>query len=83
MLCNAILLQRHRDRISHLMDTLRSIIPPSEKKDMSSVLKRAIEHIHYLDEENKVRVFKQVLDYMLSLHARLTNLHISYHCHRH
>ena len=47
-------LQRHRDRISHLMDTLRSIIPPSERQDMSSVLERAIHHINHLNEENKV-----------------------------
>ena len=47
-------MQRNRDRIANLMDTLRSIIPPSEKQDRLSVLDRAIEHINRLTEENKV-----------------------------
>ena len=47
-------MQRHRDGIANLMDTLRSILPPSEKQDKLSVLERTIEHINCLTEENKV-----------------------------
>ena len=47
-------MQRNRDRIANLMDTLRSILPPSEKQDRLSVLERTIEHINHLTEENKV-----------------------------
>ena len=50
-----VLLQRHRDKIAHLMSTLRSIIPSSERQEMSSVLAGAIKHIHHLREENEVR----------------------------
>ena len=63
-----LLVQRHRDKISHLIDTMRCIIPPSKRKDMASVLQRAIDFIKYLDEENKVCVSsKQMLDHMLFL----------------
>ena len=41
--------------IANLLDTLRSIIPPSEKQDRLSVLERTIKHINRLTEENKVR----------------------------
>ena len=52
-------MQRHRDGIAHLMDTLRSILPPSEKQDKLSVLERTIEHINRLTEENKVHACKR------------------------
>ena len=54
-------MQRHRDRIAHLMGTLSSIIPPSEKQDRLSVLERTIEHIHRLTEENKVRAHGELM----------------------
>ena len=47
-------MQRHRDKVAHLMDTLRSIIPPAEKHDRLSVLEMTIKHINRLTGENKV-----------------------------
>ena len=83
LLCNVLLLQRHRDKISHLMDTLRSIIPPSERQDMSSVLERAIEHINYLDDQNKVCVSALLTQQMLDfLGEVLTKTPVIFRCHR-
>ena len=48
-------LQRHRDRIAHLTRTLRSILPPSERQEMTSVLAGAIKHIRHITAENEVR----------------------------
>ena len=65
-------MQRHRDKVAHLMDTLRSIIPPTEKHDRLSVLEMTIKHINRLTGENEVCACHEGL-----LQLQITQLHSS------